>query len=173
MGISRFGHHSSSMKRFAFSLLLFGLFVSAAAARSTTVFIVRHAEKAETEHNNPDLTEAGRARAYALAQMLKDAGITTIYATQFNRTQQTAAPLAKLLGLRVTIVDWKDAAGLLNKLRHARGNSLVVAHRNTIPYLLEKMDVAGTRRMDETEYDNLFVVVLDKKKSRLIRLHYL
>lgn len=160
------------MKRFACSLLFFGLFVSAAAARSTTAIIVRHAEKAQTAHNNPDLTEVGRARADALAQMLKDAGITAIYATEFNRTQQTAAPLAKILGLDVTLVSSKDPATLIRKLRHAHGNSLVVGHRTTIPNLINKMGLPGPDRIAENEYDNFFVVVLDKKRSRLIRLHY-
>ena len=161
------------MKRFAFSLLLLGLFVSAAAARSTTtIFIVRHAEKVESAHNNPDLTEAGRARADALAQMLKDAGITAIYATEFNRTQQTAAPLAKILGLQVTIMPAKNTAALLPKLRHAHGNSLVVGHRTTIPNLIYKIGMPNPGRIAENEYDNLFVIVFDKKRSRLIHLHY-
>jgi broad specificity phosphatase PhoE len=160
------------MKRFAFSLLLLGLFVSAAAARSTTIFIVRHAEKAETTHNNPDLTEAGRARADALAQMLKDAGITAIYATEFNRTQQTAAPLAKILRLDVTLVPSKDSATLIRKLRHAHGNSLVVGHRTTIPNLISRMGLPDPGKIAENEYDNFFVVVLDKKRSHLIHLHY-
>jgi phosphohistidine phosphatase SixA len=160
------------MKRFAFSLLLLGLFVSAAAARSTTAFIVRHAEKAEAAHNNPDLTEAGRARADALAQMLRDAGITAIYATEFNRTQQTAAPLAKILRLDVTLVSSKDPATLIRKLRHARGNSLVVGHRTTIPNLISTMGLPDPGKIAENEYDNFFVVVLDKKRSHLIHLHY-
>jgi phosphohistidine phosphatase SixA len=123
-------------------------------------------------HNNPDLTEAGRARADALAQMLQDAGITAIYATEFNRTQQTAAPLAKILRLDVTLVPSKDPATLIRKLRHARGNSLVVGHRTTIPNLITKMGLPSPGRIAENEHDNFFLGVLDKRKPQLIRLHY-
>ena len=91
------------MKRFVLSLLLLGLIVSAAGAQSI-VFIVRHAEKETSGGNDPELSESGRARAEVLARMLHDAGITAVYATEFKRTQQTAAPLAKTLAIKPTIV---------------------------------------------------------------------
>ena len=75
------------------------------AAAQHTVFLVRHAERADTTPGaarrwptDPDLSDAGRARAESLAAALKDAKITAIYTTEFKRTQQTAAPLAKALG---------------------------------------------------------------------------
>jgi broad specificity phosphatase PhoE len=158
------------MKRFIFSLLLSGLFVSATAAQST-IFIVRHAEKADGAGNDPDLSETGRSRAEALAKMLKDTGVTAIYATEFKRTQQTAAPLAKILGLDVTIVPAKDSTALIAKLRDSHGNVLVVGHGNTIPDLIKGIGIATPINIAENDYDNLFVVVLDEK-SRLIHLHY-
>ena len=63
------------------ALLLLTLAVPAAAQQ--TIFIVRHAERADggagvspTMDADPDLSEAGRARAASLATVLKDAGIT-------------------------------------------------------------------------------------------------
>jgi broad specificity phosphatase PhoE len=159
-----------TMKRLIFFLLLSGLFVSAAAAQST-VFIVRHAEKAQSGGNDPDLSDSGRARAEALAKMLKDAGINAIYATEFKRTQQTAAPLAKILGLSVTTVPSKETSALIAKLRDSHGNVLVVGHGNTIPDLIKEVGVAVPISISENDYDNLFVLVLDEK-PRLIRLHY-
>ena len=158
------------MKCFLLSLLLSGLFVSATAAQST-VFIVRHAEKAESGGNNPDLSEAGRSRAEALAKMLKDAGISAIYATELKRTQQTAAPLAKMLHLDPTIVPAKDSATLIAKVRGSTGNVLVVGHGNTIPDLIKGFGIATPINIAENDYDNLFVLVLEEK-PRLIRLHY-
>jgi len=64
------------MKHSIALLLVCGLLVSTAAAQST-IFIVRHAEK--TGGDDPELSEAGRARAESLATVLKDAGITAIY----------------------------------------------------------------------------------------------
>ena len=102
------------MRRFIALLLLSGLFISPVAAQST-IFIVRHAEKATSGGDNPDLSEAGRARAETLASMLKDAGVSAIYVTEFKRTQQTADPLAKMLHLNPTIAPAKDSAALIAK----------------------------------------------------------
>src|SRR5438045_946173 len=103
------------MKRFVFCCLLFSLLLSTATAQST-VFIVRHAEKADASKDT-DLSDAGRARAEALAKLLKDANITAIYTTEFKRTQQTAAPLAKDLGLTVTTLPADDSTALTAKVR--------------------------------------------------------
>jgi broad specificity phosphatase PhoE len=156
-------------KRLILSLLL-GFLVSTAAAQST-IFMVRHAEKAKSEGNDPDLSEAGRARADSLAKILKDANITAIYATEFKRTQQTAAPLVKTLGLNVTITPAKDMAGLIGKLRELKGNALVVGHGNTIPDLAQALGLADSVSIGENDYDNLFVITLGQT-PRMVRLHY-
>ena len=159
-----------TMKPIIAALLLFGLFLSTAAAQST-IFLVRHAEKAVTGGNDPDLSDAGRARAESLATTLKDSGISSIFVTELKRTQQTAAPLAKMLHLEPAIVPAKDSAGLVAKLRALTGNALVVGHGNTIPDLIKAFDIATPITIEENDYDNLFVLVLDAK-LRLIRLHY-
>ncbi len=101
---------------------------AAPAAAQPTIFLVRHAERADTAPGtsptmaaDPDLSDAGRARADSLATALKDAKITAIYATEFKRTQQTAAPLAKALGLTVTIVTSKSAPALVEQLKKRQG----------------------------------------------------
>lgn len=158
------------MKRSLLSFLLLGLFVPALCGQST-VFIVRHAEKAKSEGNDPELSETGHARAEALARMLSDSQITAIYATEFKRTQETAAPLAKVLGVNVSIVPSKNTAELASKLRSQNGNALVVGHGNTIPDLIKTLGITTSINITENDYDNLFIVVLDEK-PRLIRLHY-
>jgi len=156
-------------KRLGFYFLLLSAFLSTATAQST-IFIVRHAEKADAT-KDPDLSEAGRARAEALAKTLRDARITAIYATEFKRTQQTAAPLAKALGLTVTTLPAKDNAALIAKLRASTGNALIVGHGDTIPDLIKALGISDPINIAENDYDNLFVVVLDEK-PHLIRLHY-
>jgi broad specificity phosphatase PhoE len=158
------------MKRFLLPLLMLALFASAAGAQSI-VFIVRHAEKAKSGGNDPDLSEAGRARAEVLARMLQDAGITAIYATEFRRTQQTAAPLAKAIAIEPTTVPANDITTLTSKLRDSKENALVVGHTNTIPDLIKALGIATPISIPETDYDNLFILVLDEK-PRLTRLHY-
>ena len=160
------------MKSFVFSiLLLIALLFAPGAKAQTTVFIVRHAEKADSKSKDPDLSEAGNARAQALARMLKDAGITRIFATEFKRTQQTAAPLAKMLGLEVKSLAANDAAKLVTALHDENGNALVVGHTNTIPDLIKALGTTTPIAIGENEYDDLFVVQLGEKPG-LIRLHY-
>jgi broad specificity phosphatase PhoE len=157
------------MKHFVFSFFLASALLSTATAQST-IFIVRHAEKADAT-KDPDLSEAGRARAEALAKTLREANITAVYTTEFKRTQQTAAPLAKALGITVTTLPAKDGAALIAKLRALNENALVVGHGDTIPDLIKALGISEPINITENDYDNLFVVVLDEK-PHLIRLHY-
>ena len=121
--------------------------------------------------NDPELSEAGRARAQSLATTLKDAGITAIFTTQYKRTQQTAEPLAKAIGIQITVVNANDAAGLIEKVKAATGNVLVVGHSNTVSDVLGKIGVANPPKLADTDYDNLFVVA-DKAKPTVLQLHY-
>src|SRR5918998_3630008 len=101
--------------------LLLGLLLFASAATSlnaqVVVFLVRHAEKTQDgDAKDPELSAAGRARAEALAKIVKDVGITAIFATELKRTQQTAAPLSRLTKIPITTVPAKDTAALIAKL---------------------------------------------------------
>jgi broad specificity phosphatase PhoE len=159
------------VKRFVLTFLLCGSLAASVAAQST-VFIVRHAEKAEQGGSDPDLSQPGRARAESLASILREAGITAIYATEFKRTQETAEPLAKTIGAEVVRLPEKSTAQLVAKLHDLQdGNALVVGHSNTIPLLIKALGVDALVNINDEDYDNLFVVTLDKK-PRLLRLHY-
>lgn len=73
---------------------------------------VRHGEAGQTSIINtlvpgPSLTELGQQQADAVAHALAGSGIDEIYASTMIRSQETAAPLAALLGLPV-----QDLAGL-------------------------------------------------------------
>jgi broad specificity phosphatase PhoE len=157
------------VKRFLLCCLFLSLFVGAANAQ-TSIFIVRHAEKADSTKDT-DLSEAGRARAEALAKILRDANITAIYTTEFKRTQETAAPLAKALGIDPTNLAAKDTDALVAKLRDSHGNALVVGHGDTIPNLIKALGLSEPISIAENDYGNLFVVTLTDK-PRLVRLHY-
>ena len=158
------------MKTLLALLLSCLLFVGNAVA-GPTIFFVRHAEKATTGGDDMDLSEAGRARAESLATLLKDAEISAIFTTELKRTQQTAAPLAKALHLEPAIIPAKDQPALIAKLQASSGNVLVVGHGNTIPNLIKTLGITTPIKIDDPDYDNLFIVLLDEK-PRLIRLHY-
>ena len=163
-------------------LLVLMLGLPASAVAQPAVFLVRHAERADAGAGaapamagapaaDPDLSEAGRARAASLAVALTDANITAIYATEFKRTQQTAAPLAQALGLAVIIVPASSVATLVEKLNALPGNALVVGHSNTTPEVVKALGVKTPVQIPDTEYSDLFVV-MRAKEPVLLRLHY-
>jgi broad specificity phosphatase PhoE len=152
--------------------------LAAGASAQQTVFVVRHAERADTAGGaaptmaaDPELSDAGRARADSLAAALKDAKIVAIFSTEFKRTQATAAPLAKALGLQVTVVSSKEPAKLIGAVKAAGGNVLVVGHSNTIPAIVKGLGAATPVTVGDAEYDNLFVLTMGGTPS-VLRLHY-
>lgn len=125
----------------------------------TTVFLVRHAEKQTTM--DPDLTEAGRQRAVALAQTLRSVPLDGIYSTDTHRTRQTAAPLAEARSLEVELYGKESIGQLVMKLRSTPGRYLVVGHSNTTPDLVSRLGGAPGADIDEaSEFDRLYVLVL-------------
>ncbi|HEV3410221.1 MAG TPA: phosphoglycerate mutase family protein [Chthoniobacterales bacterium] len=138
-----------------------------------TVYLVRHAEKAQDgDSKDPDLSATGRARAETLAQVVKDVGVTAIFATELKRTQQTAAPLAKLTGVPLTIVPPKNTAALVAKLRQAVGCALVVGHSNTLPEIIRALGVNEPVTIADEEYDTIFVVKTEMRPPEFMRLRY-
>ncbi len=118
----------------------FRSWMASPALAQQAVVVVRHAEKiSETDER---LSEAGRARAERLAAMLKDAGVTAIYATDTERAKDTAKPLADARKLTVQIYDVGsekvNARAFATKVRQQNvdGVVLIVGHSNTVPAIL-------------------------------------
>jgi broad specificity phosphatase PhoE len=138
------------------------------AAAQQVIYVVRHAERADSgpaagqamtaPANDPPLSAEGHARAARLATMLRSAGIQQILSTEYQRTRQTAAPLAKALNLEVTTSPAREPDALLARVREAKGNVLVVGHSNTVPDVLKRLGVKDPIAIAESEYDNLFIV---------------
>jgi phosphohistidine phosphatase SixA len=161
----------------AFALLVI-FFLGGTASAQGTIFLVRHAERADTASGtpptmaaDPSLSEVGHARAASLAAMLRDAGITAIFVTEFKRTQETAAPLAKALGIVTMMVAQKDTDTLIARLRQTTGNALVVGHSNTVPEIAKALGVTTPITIGDDDYDNLLLVT-PGQPARLVHLHY-
>ena len=128
---------------------------------ATTYFLIRHAEKANGD--NPSLTEAGVQRSARLAAMLKEAGVTQIFSTNYKRTFATAEPLSNVLRIPVTTYDEKDLTVAVKVFSESTktGKALIVGHSNTTPFLVNYfMGKEVAPKMAELEYDHLYVVVL-------------
>jgi broad specificity phosphatase PhoE len=150
----------------ALTLLLSAPAITIAAqspAGTTTIILVRHAEKAAEPAADPPLTSAGVARAEALAEMLKGAGVQAIVSTQFQRTRSTAAPAAARLGLTTEILDARlPARATVDSIfaKHRGQTILVVGHSNTVPGIVAALGAMAQPAICDTEYDNVYIVTL-------------
>ena len=147
-------------------------------AGTTTVVLVRHAEKAAEPAADPPLTAAGEARAQTLVSAVADMPVRAIVSTDFARTRATAAPLAARLGLVPEIVDARarDHARLVAEgiLAHHRGETVVVVgHSNTVPDIVAALGAPKPTAICDSEYDNLFVVRVPASGAATVeRRHY-
>ena len=154
-------------------VLFLSIFIAVTiASAQPVVVIVRHAEKAASGGKDPDLSPAGRARAEALARILKDSGITAIFTSEFKRTQETAAPTATSAHVTPTVIAAKDTAGLVAKLHQLNGNALVVGHGDTILNIIKALGINSSINIPDADYSELLIVTLGDK-PQLFRLHYL
>ncbi len=163
-------------RRFLVVLLLSGLLSGGPLAAQRTIYIVRHAEKVvKPGERNPELSRAGKERAQALARALRSVKLDHCFATQFRRTQDTVQPAAKAAGLDIE----RYAAGRESKfvktlLAEVKGKNILVAgHSNTVPALLKHLGLEKKVRLDDGDYDDLFIVRLDgNNRPTLLHLHY-
>jgi len=147
---------------------------------TTTVIFVRHAEKAALPADDPELSEAGRARAAELARQLVDAdvvaGINAIYSTPYRRTEQTAQPVADALQIPITAYDAANTETVMDGIVRAHKGKivLVVGHSNTVPELIGNMGASKkVPEIAENEYDNIYIVTIPWfGKTKTIRLRY-
>ncbi|MEK6677700.1 MAG: phosphoglycerate mutase family protein [Planctomycetota bacterium] len=117
--------------------------VTSQAGTTTTVLLVRHAER--NEGLDPPLNAEGEIRAVALADVLQFNGVTAIYCPDLIRNIQTCEAVADRLGLDVNVIGadrLADTRALANELvdeildLHAGGVVLFVG--NTGPVVAEQ-----------------------------------
>lgn len=151
-----------------------------------TVFLVRHAEKADEPRQDPPLREEGVARSQELARLLAATGVKAIYTSQFARTKLTAEPVAAKLGLTITSISLKSnpnnprqiaeesTAEVVDRILERSGESvLVIGHSNSIPDVIKMLGGDKVPTIDERVYNDLFVVtVYAKGKARVTQLKY-
>lgn len=157
------------MRLFPFLLLLL------LPACTTRYYLVRHAERLNNEPISP-LSADGLARADILRDSLRHKGISEIFASTYQRTQQTAQPLATALGLPLSLYQPDTTAGLLAALEKIRGRRvLVVGHSNTIPQLVEGLSRQVVSIGDQ-EFNKMFIVTTKKglrgKRRSLLQTTY-
>ena len=167
------------MRRICFALVLCAGLVTNAAAQNapTVVILVRHAEKAAAPANDPPLTDAGVARAKALAALLADANVGAVIATPTVRTRDTARPTADAHGLTIEAVGFAPAAlhakAVADAVMKQAGKTvLVVGHSNTVEAIVAALGGPKMADLCDSQYAVLITMVLDGQTVRVIRSSY-
>lgn len=148
-------------------------FAAGRGPASTTVVLVRHAEKTG-QGDDPDLTEGGVVRSLRLAETLAGLDVAAVYTSEFRRTAGTAGPLCQAKKLQAKVVPAADAAALASRLRrdHPGRVAVVVGHSNTLPAVAKALGVKDQIAIGDDEYDRLFIVTLFGDEARLLSLRY-
>ena len=146
--------------------------------QTTWVVLVRHAEKAGEQGDVP-LTDQGHKRAELLAEMLAEADVKAIYATQFLRCQQTCEPLSQKTGVPITTLSIegdtaehvRQLARRLKSKDHAGELIVCVEHSNTIPMILTELGAESIEGY--ADYPQMFVIILTEgEPAKRIILQY-
>ncbi|WP_019989250.1 SixA phosphatase family protein [Rudanella lutea] len=140
-------------------VIALGIMLLSAGCSTSSIYVVRHAERLN-DSDTTSLSAAGLLRARALAGLLANAQIDSIYITPYRRTEQTAAPLATQLGLPLTRYPASPVTAITGRLRQLRGkNALVVGHSNTILEIARGLGTTPSiQKIEHADYQNLLFI---------------
>ena len=152
------------MKRAVIFLLVI-CFIFSSCQQKNFVYLVRHAEKSDAPSGDVYLSQQGRNRAHDLKRRLMKKNITYIFTTHFNRTRETAQPLAEEIGIPIKNYSYDTLGKFVKRCLKLRQNILIVGHSNTLLPTLDSFHVAHNKKViDDGEYNNLFIIMLKKGK---------
>ena len=133
------------------------------------VYLFRHAEKQIIKgEDNPELTRAGFSRSNLLAQAMADITPGLIYSSEYTRTQQTVAPLAKQWSSDIIIKTAKDPEAQVEAaLSNCNKHVIIAGHSNTIPNLISLFGVMEEITIEDNQYGDLFIIEWENAKPKL------
>jgi len=158
--------------------LLLGLFsfnCINAQEKTTTIILLRHAEKATADMNaDPPLSAAGLQRAARLPELLKEYHPDLLFSTNFIRTKTTLAPLAAHLGKQIAIYDPSDLSAFAARLLALEGKTVVVAgHSNTTPALVNLLIHQNTYpALEDNNYNTYWIVTVKNGTASARKISY-
>jgi broad specificity phosphatase PhoE len=166
----------------AYIVVVFGLAWFFESQGTTTIIFVRHADIDQPAVHDQDvpLNASGLARAELLADFLEGvdvvAGVDAIYVSQLQQTHQTAAPLAKRLGLNYEVADHYEVVSFMKTMlsEHKREIVLIVTHSDVIAPMVEELHGSkNIAAIAPDEYENIFIVSIPWwGKVKTLQLNY-
>ena len=132
------------------------------------VVLIRHAERAP---GSDALSTPGKKRAAMLVRMFREAGVSAIFTSEFNRTKQTAEPLAQALGITPKQIA-SDLTAARAQVVAAGTLPIVVGHSNTVPKLIGALGGPADIEIKDTEFDRMFIVTISSGSVSTLALRY-
>lgn len=156
-----------------FALMTANLFAQQThASETTTYYFIRHAEKdrSDASEKDPHLTVQGHQRAKKWRDILQHIDFDLVYATDYNRTKETAQPTADKNQIEISLYSVNDSYNKEFKTATKGKIVLVVGHSNTIPDFVNA--VLGHKKyedIDDANNGNLYIVTLaDENVSDIV-----
>ena len=146
-------------------------------AQPSLVVLVRHGEKATEGGSDPSLSEAGKARAQALADAMAMTTPNAIIVSSLKRTAETAAVVFSKTGVVPTVLAIGGAthvADVAAAVRKATGVVLVVGHSNTVPAIVTALGGPTLPDICDASYATMFVLTpgVAGKAAQVVLTHY-
>jgi 2,3-bisphosphoglycerate-dependent phosphoglycerate mutase len=151
---------------------------------TTTIYMIRHAEKADDGTNDPKLSDAGLDRTKVWGNYFADKNVTAYYMTKYKRAVETAThtngQVMSLLSkpgttYNITMKNYDPMSlSLKDVAKDNKGkNIVIVGHSNTIPAQINAL--IGEKKyadMQESEYGNLYIIKItgDKISHELVKM---
>jgi broad specificity phosphatase PhoE len=138
-----------------------------------TIYLVRHAEKAQSDDQpkDPPLTDCGEQRAASLQVFLSQVHLDAIYSSDYTRTRNTAKPTAESRKMETRLYDPRNLEDFAKGLIESGEDALVVGHSNSTPVLAGLLVGKEMEPIDESIYNRIYQVVINKESGRLNVLH--
>jgi 2,3-bisphosphoglycerate-dependent phosphoglycerate mutase len=140
--------------------------IGIALPNSTTIYIVRHAEKdiSDPKNQDPELNEDGKLRAKALSKKLINQKIDAVFTSKFKRNKQTGQAVATQNGILIQEYDahaYKELSNLI-KSKYKNKNILIIGHSNTVLEIIESFGVSRPMpALTDSDYDYFFEIKID------------
>lgn len=147
----------------------------------TTIYMVRHAEKANEDNPDPSLTIDGFSRAEDLKTALLDASVDAIIVSDLQRTQLTAQPLAEHLDLELIVIPIQELGvelyvqGVVEEINNNWSGKevLVVTHNPLYQLIGRALNTPELPAIDDaTGYDHFFVITKSADPSERVKLSH-
>ncbi|MGY5850246.1 SixA phosphatase family protein [Salegentibacter sp. F14] len=145
------------------------------ASQVTTYYFIRHAEKdtLNPQNDDPELTQAGRARARQWAEVFKAVDFDLIFSSNYQRTLNTARPIAESQDKKIEFFNTEKLNDKDFQQKTKGKTVLVVGHSNLNPEFVNY--IIGQNKyedIDEMEYGSLFIVVIHPEGTRTSEVLY-